>query len=45
MSVQKNDTRRHRTAVRAAAKWIGGRFDALVRAGEIGTVLTFPRRR
>jgi hypothetical protein len=38
-------TRRRRNAVRAAAQWIGGRFDALVRAGEIGTTLKFPRRR
>jgi len=34
-----------RRPVRAAVKWIGGRFDALVRAGEIGTVLRFPRSR
>lgn len=36
---------RRRRPVRADAKWVGGRFDALIRAGEVGTALRFPRRR
>jgi len=38
-------TGRLRRPVRAAVRWIGGRFDALIRAGEIGTGLPVPRSR
>jgi hypothetical protein len=35
----------NRRSVRAMVRWVGGRFDALIRAGEIGTALRFPRQR
>jgi hypothetical protein len=45
MIARRDNSGGKRRPVRATVKWIGGRFDALVRAGEIGTALKFPRNR
>jgi hypothetical protein len=45
MTTRRDKAGLNRRPVRAVARWVGGRFDALIRAGEIGTVLRFPRDR